>query len=941
MSLRKRLVDVTFQRGQDEGVSEKLLPNGLFAKVHNAQWDKSGDLRTSDAHDDGPSATSGSLLGLAADGKALVTVCSDGIKRSFADASIGSGVGGFLDIDPIRPLGAPRVHVPAVGSPGGNTTQDYYLAPNGIHVVAVRYGDTRLNDIVFYGADFRVVGRFKFGSGPEPVRLDGHGSYVYALRDGDVRAYDIGSVGSTGTGVIDDGVVASLANTGGASFCVVPSDGGTEVYGVVTYNSGSGVGIERIGLVDGAVSAVTSVGNEPAGDTSCCRERGRYTAHIAWSWGANVYFARYNPATNVATLGSSVANKDGDVYIGTDTSDGGADGEAVAVVAYTDSVGGIPRPSLRAFVDADGPVTALTDIVHGFYHASHPFGMNGRWYVFAVPEEDLKTSVLLDLSTSARVVARVSPGSASRLGVPRVGYSDGVFTALAERYTGESSVVSIVSVPDTAGLPVEAGSTAHMSGGVPVQVGDDANPHGFTAPPAFSTSFPAGAGALTGSYIYAVTAVRRDRNGDEWESQPRLATVAPVAQNVTLSIVVPTVERASSVRVYRTRASEATLRLVEEIDTEYAVTLTASYTDSTTDANIGSSRLLYTTGGVLENDPPPGLGHVAVHNYRMFGVDGRRLWWSKSKVYGEGWSWSWAQYREFSSELTALASLDDVLVIWSESDCWALSGDGPARNGAGDFSVRNLADVGCVSPRSVVVTPDAIYWQSRRGMEAMARDLFPRYVGGPVQDSLSTVTAALHDPERQVVTFYMPLKTPVNGANACSVAYDYGEGQWVTESQNASAAVIVDGVPWLVVEPESPGKWATGSPIKRVAGERIESTLVVTGRVNLGRAVNGFGRIYSTTFMVTLPTSGIATFRVSTNYSDSINDVVDDQRTWVLDTSVVGTGSRRLRFSHKRQRSDGFSLRLEMFGAPMSVQSMTFEVGSSGGPTRVRTSGRK
>lgn len=151
---------------------------------------------------------------------------------------------------------------------------------------------------------------------------------------------------------------------------------------------------------------------------------------------------------------------------------------------------------------------------------------------------------------------------------------------------------------------------------------------------------------------------------------------------------------------------------------------------------------------------------------------------------------------ELNHEINALASLDDKVVVFSDSEITVVYGDGPNDDGSGaGFAVHSVAtDVGCAVPGSVVTTPNGVMFYSDRGVYLLDRAMNVKYISGSVEATLSTcaVEHAAVDPTTAEVRFTCygtanlgpqgPLST-FNGNSApnatyFTLAYNYEKGMW-------------------------------------------------------------------------------------------------------------------------------------------------------------------
>jgi hypothetical protein len=225
--------------------------------------------------------------------------------------------------------------------------------------------------------------------------------------------------------------------------------------------------------------------------------------------------------------------------------------------------------------------------------------------------------------------------------------------------------------------------------------------------------------------------------------------------------------------------------------------LTLSCVDANSQASIASNELIYTTGGVLDNDPAPACSILTPFNNRLFVAgteDKNTIFYSKiqtpeDKDFCVGFSEAlYIDLEEIGGEVTALHALDDKLIIFKQSRIYYLAGQGPNNLGA-DSSYLDPAliatDVGCISPGSIVQTPSGLMFQSHKGIYLLDRSLQVQYIGMAVEDfnDLNVVSGVLLDQQNQVI-FLTTSDT--------ALVYDYVDNTWVTYT-NFSCA---DGVLW-------------------------------------------------------------------------------------------------------------------------------------------------
>lgn len=450
------------------------------------------------------------------------------------------------------------------------------------------------------------------------------------------------------------------------------------------------------------------------------------------------------------------------------------------------------------------------------------------------PEDFLPTDLLLSVPTSNNEVFRpqcvVYPRYGGFVSDQCASYcfvtdSTGKFTTLAGFSYDQKSRrngLSVVKYADTIN-DVQAssyGGVAYMSGGAPGHYdGVTYQENNFINPPHVLQCLNTASGSLTASssYRYGIVATQYDAKGNIYRSAPSYGTVTlgsgGSACNVFYSHDTVTYRTNSSlssapsviaVEVYRSRANTSDPLYL--VNTEL-VTVTSGirndpntaynfYNDTVGDDFIATQRILYTSGGQFANVQPPCARLICVHRGRLWLAgtpDGNQLWPSKKIVTGEGPGFcdQFVFAIDGGGPITALASMDDKLIIFKADGIWYITGDGPADNGANnDWSepVRVQSTVGSVTPYTAT-TDLGVVFQSRSGISLIDRSLrVSPFFGAPVEDYMSgkTITGAVSVPGSTEV------RMPLQGGG--EVRLDYRTGDWFTANSNlfsnVSSAVV-------------------------------------------------------------------------------------------------------------------------------------------------------
>lgn len=358
-------------------------------------------------------------------------------------------------------------------------------------------------------------------------------------------------------------------------------------------------------------------------------------------------------------------------------------------------------------------------------------------------------------------------------------------------------------------IGVEAGGSLLFVGGYPQMYdGAGVTEIGFAHDPEGVTLQAAGVDGFLdpGDYQYCVCYEWTDNLGQIHRSAPSVPTSVTVGATNHVTVTVPTQAQTAKrttfrtpidIVIYRTDVGPGTIfRRVTSIlapTRNVHTSVSVSFNDVTSDANIASNEVLYTTGGVLANASPPACSLMTTYQGRVIlgGLeDPNLLWFSKRRF--DNTNASTIPF-EFAAELTiacdpeggditALGALDDKLVIFKESSIYVTNGEGPNDTGGGEpfpDPQRVSADVGCSTPNSVVVTPLGLMFQSQRGIHLLGRDLQLSYIGAAVEsfNSEEILASALFPKDGQV------LFVTTNRI----IVYDLANGQWSTWS-------ITDGV---------------------------------------------------------------------------------------------------------------------------------------------------
>ena len=219
---------------------------------------------------------------------------------------------------------------------------------------------------------------------------------------------------------------------------------------------------------------------------------------------------------------------------------------------------------------------------------------------------------------------------------------------------------------------------------------------------------------------------------------------------------------------------------------------TITFLDIVSDAELTHGRELDYLNSEVEHSPSPQAGLLAAGKDRVFTTlasDPRTIRYSKLRVPDRSLSFFDAYtiaVPQEGGDATALAVMDDNLVVFTEDLIYSTSGPGPTNVSSDNFPELELitSDIGCNNPRSIVQTALGTFFQSRKGIYLLSRGRQVSYVGADVEGFNSqTVTAATLLPaSNQVVFLFNEGKT---------LMYDYEHNQWSTYTNHRGIGAAV------------------------------------------------------------------------------------------------------------------------------------------------------
>lgn len=467
---------------------------------------------------------------------------------------------------------------------------------------------------------------------------------------------------------------------------------------------------------------------------------------------------------------------------------------------------------------AAGSIISSGTVIRGVGLASKVFMYNSTLYFLTAYESAYQPSYFL-VDQNGNVVSKLAysnGGGYLTTGLPSVSqvndkfYLTYLYAELVQAVNKSQGLANSAGVYSQLGInlasfnfdatmiPAEIGNNLHFTGGI-LWAYDGAKPveQNYNVWPDNVEVF----GSMTSGsmsaqeYFYQVLYEWTDLQGNIHRSAPSVPVGITLTSETSVTIDIPTLRL-----TYKTGVKIAIYRWSVAQQNYYEVTTVAnpllndptvdyvSYTDTSSDATILGNALIYTTGSVIEDIGPPPSSTQTLFQSRLFLVDAEDrnlIWFSKQVIEATPVEMSdlltiyvapTISAQGSTGPITALAAMDDKLIIFKKDAIYYLNGIGPDNTGANNgFSDPTFitATVGCTDQKSIVFMPQGLMFQSDKGIWLLGRDLSTSYVGAPVEKyNSANVLSSINIPGTNQVRFTLD--------DGITLMYDYYYNQWGT-----------------------------------------------------------------------------------------------------------------------------------------------------------------
>lgn len=503
----------------------------------------------------------------------------------------------------------------------------------------------------------------------------------------------------------------------------------------------------------------------------------------------------------------------------------------------------------------------------------------------------------------------------------------------------------------------------HIAGGfLQMYDGSSVVEHGFHVYPeaaTLSSTATSGGFMSDGSYGYVIVYKWTDNVGQDHRSAPSVDFTYALAgggSTQTVTIKVPTLRLTQKsdviIELYQTEDAGTTYYLTNTVlndATQDFLTITASKSDTT----LITQEALYTTGNVLENIAPAAVSvlgaHTAANRLVVVGEESNKIIYSKIRFDGKPIEFSDALQKDIDpigGVITAIASMDEKLIIFERSAVLYIAGQGPLNTGEQDTYTepeRLAIDVGCVDPVSVCLIPQGLMFKSAKGVYLLGRDLSVDYIGADVEAYNNlTITSAKLASDYNEARF-------TTSTGDCLV-YNYFTKTWATNSnfQGRSAAIIGDVYHYV----RSGGQIFYETPNEFSDNGSSINIDVETGWINL-TPLQGFQRLYKILVLADYKSPHLLKVEISYDYNEAIvqsviinpEDFLDgstygEDSPYGSGTPYGGTGNAYYaRIDIKKQKCTAFKLRISdlqaVSGEGLSLSGFTLQIGAKKGTNKL------
>jgi hypothetical protein len=466
--------------------------------------------------------------------------------------------------------------------------------------------------------------------------------------------------------------------------------------------------------------------------------------------------------------------------------------------------------------------------------------------------------------------------------------------------------------------------------------GDSSCTLGFWYSPIISTvasNANAGSGLPTGEYRFLAVLEQQSPSGNiirAVNSTVYTYTVVTANRGLDVTIKCPTLE-----------ASRLTNSLLSVFILTPGETVWLSYIEGIKIAGIQTvsggamplkQRALYTTGGVLEDRPPPTpIGAVSIAKNRIWvmSAEAEEVWFSDVIFPGELPLFNEActlPLPQGGGDGFFAVEIDGKIVVFQKYQISVTYGDGPNQDGSSNFPDLQIVarDIGTINSNTVITTNDGIFFLSSKGLWLLDRGLQLQFIGTGIDDDASSIVCGAKLTDSEQIWFFTTTK-------AC--IWDNYHKLWTTAPTGLTGitdASVIDNT--LHVIAGGYDYTLTSATTDNGAAITVKAK---TGWISLS-GLKGFERIRRIMFLCDQESSTTMTVKLRYNFIDTVAETFT-----VTSADIVDSGGNvQWIMRPKIQKCECFQIEFETSssGATLEISSIALEYGIKSGLFRVPAS---
>ena len=438
-----------------------------------------------------------------------------------------------------------------------------------------------------------------------------------------------------------------------------------------------------------------------------------------------------------------------------------------------------------------------------------------------------------------------------------------------------------------------------------------------------------GAGSLgAGRYSYRLLKIWSDSVGNIMEAVGPAFAATPSGGSKSFGFVIPphafllsnpasAAGAGVQIKVYRTESDGSVHYYLRSV---YSTT---TISDTAADASLDLADALVYDGGELEDQELSHVTHMSSWQGRLVALTAdypTKVFYSKPPEAFRGARFAAGLEIDFpqaSGGLTAIAGMDYSLYGFAKNEIFTVSGQ-PAgatgENGSLGSPELRFKGIGCVTPKSIVLTPKGLAFQSSKGIYLILRNQELAFIGeGPFEVRTSTIIGGYVDEVRSELHYIL--------STGAEWVYDWQNSLWTVFTSIATPyAVALKGSTPVT-------STATGTYVLDSSSTEVIPITMTTDWVSL-TGIQGYQRVRNVELLLEYVASHTLQVDLYTDYDETTAVQTSTIASSAI-TPAVGVGKAfQVRIHVQNQKCEAIKIKLSSAVAGWKISGITLEVGS-------------